>query len=185
MGSRPTRSGRFLHVALLVTTPAVLGAANGSDPPAAAEPVSLGARVRLFAPGVASQVVQGVVVESNPESVVVGTEGQGRLTVPWRAITRLEVSSGERSNATKGFLIGVGAGAALSVVLPKCDNEGCSSDAGFDATFAIAYGLIGGAIGKIIGSQVKSEKWRPVPVGVAVAPTRGRGIRVVVSINLR
>ena len=185
MGARRTRSGQYLWSSFFVLASAFLGAAAWSEPIAAAEPVPVGTKVRLLAPDVVSQRIQGTVVESNLESVVVGTEGQGRLTVPWQAITRLEVSAGQHSHTRKGFFIGAGAGAALSVVLPKCVNEGCTSDAGFDATFAVLYGLSGGACGALIGTMVKTDKWNSVPVRVAVAPTPGRGIRVVMSVTLR
>lgn len=179
------RDVRYLWPAFVVLVSALEGAAACSEPFAGEPPVQTGTKVRLLAPEVVDQRIQGTVVESNPESMVVGTEARQRLTVPWRAITRLEVTTGRRSHALKGFAIGAGAGVALSVVLPKCVNEGCTSEIGFDSTFALLYGLGGGAWGALIGAMVKTDEWSSVPLRVAVAPTPGRGVRVLTSFSVR
>jgi hypothetical protein len=176
---------QYLWPALVILASAFPGVAAWSEPIAAEAPVRVGTKVRLVAPEVVGQRIQGTVVETNLESLVVGTEGQRHLTVPWRAITRLEVSTRRHSHTRKGLVIGAGAGVALSVVLPKCVNEGCTSDVSFDPTFALLYGLGGSMWGALIGAMVKTDEWSSVPLGVAVTPTPGRGVRVLISISVR
>jgi hypothetical protein len=138
-----------------------------------------------LAPDVRAGRIQGTVVETNHDFLVVGTGRQPRLAVPWRAITRLEVSTRRHSHGRTGFLIGAAAGAALSVVLPKCVNEGCTSQAGFDPTFAVLYGLNGALCGALIGAMVKTDEWNSLPLHVAVTPTPARGVRVAISVRVR
>ena len=185
MGAPRMRGVQYIWPSLVMMAFAVQGAAAWSEPIAEEVPVAAGTKVRLLAPDVVAERIQGTVVETNQESLVVSTEGQPRLAVPWRAITRLEVSTRQHSHTRKGLLIGAAAGAVLSVVLPKCVNEGCTSDASFDPTFAVLYGLGGGMWGALIGAMVKTDEWNSVPVRVAVAPTPGRGVRVVMSISIR
>lgn len=84
-------------------------------------------------------------------------------------------------------MIGAAAGAALSVVLPKCVNEGCVSGASFDPTFAVLYAFGGAMWGGLIGTAVKTESWRAVAlesVRVGLVPTAGRGIGIGVSVDV-
>lgn len=183
-----TRARGVPHVrtALLLAAFTLLSVEAWPQPIAGQSLVAPGSRARLLAPEVAGQAIQGTVAETGLESVVIlSSRGGERQTVPWRAITRLEVSTGRHGHAVKGLLIGAAAGMALSVVAPKCVNEGCSSEAGFDAAFAVAYGLGGSLWGGLIGAMVKTENWSAVPLRIAVAPTPGRGLRVALSISVK
>jgi hypothetical protein len=158
----------------------------GASPAAAGTEAALveGAKVRVEAPEVSAGRIQGAVAELRAAALVVSVDGR-RVAVPWRAIRRMDVSAGERRHALRGLLIGAGAGALLSIVMPKCVNEGCTSEVGFDPAFALVGALSGSAWGSLIGALVKTEDWKAVSVRLAVAPMPRRGASVAVSIAIR
>jgi hypothetical protein len=143
-----------------------------------------GAKVRVEAPLVSAGRIQGAVAELGATALVVSVDDR-RVTVPWRAITHMDVSAGQRRHALRGLLIGAGVGAALSIVMPKCVNEGCSTEVGFEPVFALMGALGGSAWGSLIGALVKTEDWKAVSVRLAVAPMPRRGASVAVSIAIR
>ncbi len=163
----------------------LVGAASGQ--PSWESMVTVGSRVRLETAAVAGQRVQGTVADIGAEALTVTTDSQQRVVVTRSTIRRLELSTGQHRQTVHGILIGAATGAVLSVVLPKCVNEGCTSSGGFDPTFALLYAFGGAACGGLIGTAIKTEGWSSVPlqsVRVGIAPTPHRGIRVAVSLDL-
>jgi hypothetical protein len=165
---------------------ALTAAGIGASPAAAGTEAALveGAKVRLEAPAVSAGRIQGAVAELGATALVVAVD-ERRVTVPWRAITRMDVSAGERRHALRGLLIGAGAGAALSIVMPKCVNEGCSTEVGFEPVFALMGALGGSAWGSLVGALVKTDDWKASSARLSVAPTPRRGVIVALSISIR
>jgi hypothetical protein len=185
MRAHRMESAEVLWPALVVMAVLVPGALAAEDQEHLSL-VTVGSRVRLLAPEISGQRLQGTVAEIGAESLTVDTDGHQRLGVPRRAITRLEVSTGQARHTLHGLAIGAGTGAVLSVVLPKCVNEGCTSEVGFDPTFASIYALGGAMWGALIGSLIKTDRWNLVSldsVRVAVMPTHGRGVAVTISVG--
>jgi hypothetical protein len=152
-------------------------------------PVMVGSRVRLFAPSAIAGRIQGTVMETNDKTLLLSTNDHQPLRVPRAAITQLELSTGRSGNPLKGALIGAGIGGALFAAVPKgdyCGNvrfgESCSGRGEL-----IAEGLVGGALwGALFGWLIKHDRWSAVPldpVKLSVAPTRGGGARVALTLR--
>ncbi len=145
-----------------------------------------GTRVRLSAPGLGAEPLVGRLVAIGPEYLSLDLpDDEGQQTIPRSAIARLEVSRGRQSHARHGALVGLGVGAAATVLLTFGDY---SSDVHGDLNLlAIGAGLAAGgaAIGGIVGSTRTAEQWEVValdPVSVAVGPAGGRGVGVTVRL---
>lgn len=177
------------RVRLVVMSSVLLLSAGGvSGEPTSERTVVVGSRIRLLSSALGSQPVRGTVADVGADRLTIRTDSQEQLVVPRSSIGRLDISTGQHRQTIRGILIGTVAGAALSVVLPKCVNEGCSSGASFDSTFAVLYAFGGAMCGGLIGTAIKTEGWRAVPLNsmrVGITPRAGRGIGVAVSIDLR
>jgi hypothetical protein len=152
-------------------------------------PLAAGSRVRLTAPSLFDGRVEGLVLDVDEESILVGTE-QGRpFRVSRGALTGLEVSTGRRGQALKGLAVGAVLGGALFAAYPReefcLDYEGTSCP---ERAEMIATGVVGGGLwGLLIGHFTKTDRWSPVPAAgprLSVAPTRGRegwGLRMAMG----
>ena len=163
---------------LLVTVDAL-----SQDRPLDLSPLTVGSKVRLSAPTVATGRIQGVVLEADQEFLIVGGRRPDPLRVSRRAVTRVEVVTGRRGHAWMGMWIGAGIGALLAGSNP-CVNEGCAE--GFSPEFAVYGALLGGMSGAGIGALIKSDRWTEIPVDrlhVGLGPVRGRGVGLRVSVG--
>jgi len=145
-------------------------------------PVAIGSRVRLLAPSAIGGQVQGLVLDLDDESLLIGSDHGRPVRVPHDAITRLEVSTGRRGRALKGAAIGAAIGGAAFAVMPH--DEYCADyvdpfESCPDRAEMVGTGVLGGALwGALIGHFAKTDRWNSVPLSgarVQVAPTRGRG----------
>lgn len=149
-----------------------------------------GSRVRITAPGLDKEV--GSVLRVRGDTLLLEYAAsrleRGRrvrlvdttaVLVP--TITRLELSTGRRSNIDKGvrngLLIGAGIGLGLGIAL-AADDE--ANDFVCDGAGCVASGVAGGAlwgllIGLAIGAFSSRDEWRPVmaqpTAPVALIPT--------------
>jgi hypothetical protein len=139
-----------------------------------------GTRVRIHTAG-ATTPLTGTVAYRDPGRVAVLRAPADTAFVPFTAITRVEVSTGRRSNfgagAKWGALVGAGAGALLGLAAMSEDGF---FEIGAEAVpiGALAGGFLGGAVGGLLGALTTSERW--APGAAAVALTAG-GDRVGVS----
>jgi len=123
-----------------------------------------GSRIRITELG-HSKLRSGTIVEANANAVLLKLDTSGEsVQFPLAAVTRLEVSRGQKGHIGTGVglgaLFGAGMGALIGSTLG--DSEGIPSG----ATAAIGAGVgagIGMLVGAAIGSTVKSEKWEDVP----------------------
>lgn len=187
MKPRSTRRSRYPVVAFL-TCMLLLPCEVKSQEQAQAAPIALGTRVRILAPTVVGKRIEGMVVEIDEKSLLVGMDDRAPLRVPRQAITQLEVSMGKHRRVLKGAIIGAGIGAAMMVLGASTlgQLDGSSSDSTGEVAYGLAVGLGGGAIwGAAIGAMVKRDRWSRIPperVRVNLAPTRGRGVQLSLSL---
>jgi hypothetical protein len=159
------------------------------EPPA----LHAGQLVRISAPGVALENVKASVVWLRRDTLLLRHERlqvdeHGRhhrdsvvTDVPFAAITRLAVSSGKRSRATTGMLIGGTSmffiGLISTAAYYSSDEEGYTR---YLIGGAFIPGAIGAGFGWLIGSAIKTDKWEEVPLDrlrVSITPT-GRGFGI-------
>jgi hypothetical protein len=126
-------------------------------------------RLRLNAPSAIAQV--GMLQAVRSDSIAWQPEGASEgVTMPLSAVTTLEVSGGQRSNAGKGALIG---GATLGTLSLLVFGTMASPSAGVlrleggwrDALLLTAAGTATGAgVGALVGMTTRTEKWIAVPL---------------------
>ena len=120
------------------------------------------------------------------DSLIMERNGNA-LALPLDAVTKLEVSQGQKSytvdGAIIGLLVGGVAGAAIGYAsYQKCESQGeffsCIGDLGPEFAAwggALVIGLGGGVVGALIGASTKTDRWAEVPldrVRVSLGPQR-------------
>jgi hypothetical protein len=144
--------------------------------------LAVGSRVRVTSPETGAQPLIGQVVALEPGAVVViGEGGTGQKRVPIVPTTTLEVSTGKKSRATNGAIVGAAVGAAPGLFMTFGDYN---TDKGSPAAVSLVGAVAGAAIGSLVGLVFKSENWVPadVPVvtgGIAPIP---RGVSISLSV---
>jgi hypothetical protein len=147
---------------------AVLYLSSGSQLRAQALPDS-GALVRIASPQLAGGRTVGLVERLTGDTIVVGGQAIGRGT-----ITRMDLSSGRRSQWRKGMGIGAAAGLAIGAIVGVVGCQGFD----VDGLPLICAGILGGAggalglgIGGLLGSMTQGEAWSKIPLAmVRVTP---------------
>ena len=158
--------------------------------------VAPGDTVRVTAPSMDMDDSVGTVAALETDRLTVQVEERAdALSVPLADVTKLKVRRGQKSNAGKGALIGLGVGAAAGVItaLLSCADSQCDWDnAGDDVTgyTAVVLGaggaLLGAGIGAIIWSSIKTDRWQTVPLDqLRVGPSSVDADGVAVSVTLR
>jgi hypothetical protein len=182
MEAHRTKSARFLWPVVVVSALLLPGAAWSEEEPKAEAAIAPGSKVRLLAPTVATQQIQGIVVQMDRTSLLISAGDRPPVSVPRESITGLEVNTGRDQLTKAGALTGAVIGAALGAVNPCVAMVGCDErNAG---TAAVMYGLAGASAGAIIGALIKVDHWTAVPLNrVRVIPvaTPGRGVGLSVS----
>jgi hypothetical protein len=171
-------------VVLALLTTAVNGHAQVTT-----NPLVPGARVRVHQE---SGSLIGTLVSLDSAGLVIATDKSDTVTAPRPSITGVEVSTGTKSQAGKGALIGLGVGAAAGIIVglvASSSDNGDFVDYGA-GTYAVGFGLtgavIGTGVGALIGSGNRTDKWVP-----AVLPTvgiRGYGpgdTRLAIGLRIR
>jgi hypothetical protein len=165
--------------------------------------VAPGARVRVSAPAVAAQRLEGIVARLDADTIVVRSDSWGTdLAVPLGSVTALDLSRGRKSRALKFGGIGAAIGAVVGTFLMIVD-EGTSAptvritDEEPPAEWVarpvwqkVRYPLLSAAagfgIGAIIGVAFPGERWEAVPLEglrVSVTPQPASGISLSASFS--
>lgn len=187
---------RYGRAALLLLVPAALA---GQD----SLPLAPGTRVRVTTRSIAVDSTVTVlrrqvatVVASRSDRLVLTPVGRARDTVSvgLSDVTLLEASRGRHRQTWKGMAVGAGIGAATGVVVTAIANERCEGDdwcivgnigRGVAIVSGGVIGAMGGAlVGGIIGATHVTERWRTVPLQVALLPRGTHGFAVTVSLGL-
>ena len=166
-----------------------------------ATPLAPGTRVRVGVPTTADhrgwqivtvQHLTGRLVALRRDTLFVDVGGASPTTVALGRVSTIEISSGTKSNAGKGALIGGLVGAALGGVAMAgaCSaeilGEEASCGGGEVAGGVVVFGLGGAAAGLFIGALIKSESWQSIPLrDVRVQPSPVTGDGVAISASLR
>ena len=155
--------GSFLALALL----------TAGTLPAQQLGLTEGTRVRIHTAGAAIPVT-GTIAYRAPDGVAVLRAPSDTAYVPLAAITRVDVSTGRRSNAGRGAkvggLIGVGLGALLGMAAMAEDDGYFDYGAEAIPTGMLGGGLLGVTAGVIIGALSSREQWTPGLEAIAVSP---------------
>ena len=174
-------------------------------------------RVRVHAPSIQKGQVVGKLVDMMQDTLVIQAtrtsqqvraissrrirvqEGiqQGDTTfyqVPITLISHLEVSMGQYRNTSKGLIIGLGAGAVMTILINISDSGGDLQGLGQAYATLIVLPSIA-VISTLIGAITKSEKWVEVPpkrLNLSLAPlpawprqagTSAKGLRAALTFN--
>jgi hypothetical protein len=149
--------------------------------------VTVGSRVRIVAPTMVHGALEGMMLEMDDSSLLVGIDDRGPTRLSRQAITRIDVSTGRHSRALKGMIIGAVLGAGAGALAYSGDCNGAVSVC-VDSHSVVPVGLVTGAlVGAGIGALIKHDRWNRVPldsVRVGLGPTRGRGVALSVSLGL-
>ena len=117
------------------------------------------------------------------DSLIMERNGNA-LALPLDAVTKLEVSQGQKSNTLEGAIVGlliggVAVGAIAIATYEECEGGwGCIGDfgPGFAALVGgLVGGLGGGVVGALIGRLIKTDRWAEVPLDrlrVSLGPQR-------------
>ena len=147
-----------------------------------AETVAVGSRVRIGSPELGPQPLVGQVLALEPGAVVVGRkDGSDKRRVSLASGTSLEVSTGRKSQAARGAMIG-GAIGALSGILTNVGDYNSDNN-------TLVVSIVGAAscaaVGALVGWGIKSDAWRPASakaVSAAIVPVpRGAAFSVRVA----
>lgn len=136
-----------------------------------------GARVRLSLKAdpvrFERQRVLGLLVGFEGDTMLVSHQpgGPGRA-VPLDKVETFEVSTGRKSSAGKGALIGLAGGAAAGVgaALIVCDDDECvgsgyGSYKGLVAgVFGVGGALFGAGVGALVGGRFHGDRWERIPL---------------------
>jgi hypothetical protein len=173
-------------VAALLAAP---GQARPEQPAGLVGSIAVGSKVRLLAPAAIQGTIEGTVMATDAESLLIGVDGRGPARVSRNAITRFEMAFGRRRHTRTGLIIGTAAGAllvGLAAAIPKDEfcplGEPSTQSCLDDRSALLAFGLPALALeGAAIGALIKSDRWLPVPlenVRLSLAPTRGHGVEL-------
>jgi hypothetical protein len=139
--------------------------------------VKVGSRVRVTSTSTASVSI-GTVAAFEAGALMLRRAGDdSTLRIPIADLRSLQVSSGRRSQAGRGAMIGTAIGAMPGVLLTFGDYSEDVHGDGPSPVAVAAMGAAGGAIvGAAIGWAVKTERWVPAELQkatIAVVPVRG------------
>ena len=143
-------------------------------------------KVRFKAPSLTKKWIVGEVVKMTRDTLLL-REGRTFLQVPLSSISNFEVGIGQRRNAGKGSLIGLGLGLAVLVPVAIEDYSNERSWQGFATAVTAAYILPSILVlSTLIGAAIKTEKWvevSPQRLNLSIAPTPEKGLRAALAVN--
>ena len=144
------------------------------------------AKVRFKAPSLSKSRIVGEVVKMTQDTLLI-REGRTFLEVPMSSISNFEASLGQRRNAGKGFMIGLGLGLAVLVPVAIADYKEGGELQGLAAAYAAIYIFLPIVVlSTLMGTIIKSEKWvevSPQHLNLSIAPTRDKGLRAALTVN--
>jgi len=169
MNARPRTSAFAAGVlgAALLDLCGVACFADAQATPTAAHSLRVGDRVRLTAPTVDAFPILGFVVSDDGSRLRLDVAKPGETTsersIDWEAVTRIERSTGYRSNAGRGAWTGLGLGVLAGAGLWfLAANK--SGDTPPPLSTPLWYGGLGALFGTMIGSGSSSERWIRLPL---------------------
>ena len=124
--------------------------------------VSGSPRVRVWSPSHALVGRPAALLAAGGDSITIAVEGQpAPVLLPRSAVTKIQLSRGDKRNAGRGAVYGLVAGALLGLVAygPSNAGECCSAP-----VFAGINGAIGSSVGGLVGAFSKTERWNDVPI---------------------
>ena len=147
------------------------------------------AKVRFKAPSLSKSRIVGEVVKMTQDTLLI-REGRTFLEVPMSSISNFEASLGQRRNAGKGFMIGLGLGYAVVVTAAIADSN--SNDEiilpnewpGIPLETIAFLPIV--VLSTLMGTIIKSEKWvevSPQHLNLSIAPTPEKGLRAALTFN--
>ncbi len=152
------KSGHLCFAALLTMWPFSPAVASEPLPPEAA------VLVRVTAPTISETPLIGTLVASNDRGVTLATFETGVKTIPRDAVTRMEWSSGRRSQsgafARKGAIAVGLAFAVVGAIVYDDDSGERAKGAVLGAAGGAVWGALGGAL---VGAFTHSYQWKEGP----------------------
>ena len=187
-GSRRMTSS--VRVAMLIILALALG--DGVAAAQALPDLQTGTRVRIRAPNIVDGQLTGKITSRTAEAVVVAGEHGAEYTVPFAALSELNVSRGvsHTRGALKGAMWGGGIGLGVGLVFAAVPNSERKSQSGFGlGPPTVAEGILlstggGLVIGAGLGAISGSEQWERLhlPASMTVVPvSRGISLRFAIS----
>ena len=155
------------------------------------------AKVRFKVPSLTKEWIVGEVVKMTQDTLLI-REGRtlstsaavikmAILQVPMSSISNFEASIGQRRNADKGFMIGLGLGLAVLVPVAIADYKEGGELQGFPTAITAAYIFPSIVIlSTLMGAATKSENWVEVPpqrLNLSIAPMPEKGLRAALTVN--
>ena len=155
------------------------------------------AKVRFKVPSLTKEWIVGEVVKMTQDTLLI-REGRtlstraavikmAILQVPMSSISNFEASIGQRRNADKGFMIGLGLGLAVLVGVAIEDFKEGGELQGLPTAITAAYIFPPIVIlSTLMGATIKSENWVEVPpqrLNLSIAPTPDKGLRAALTVN--
>lgn len=149
-----------------VLTRALLVALFGSSTAEAATPnVSTGDRVRVTAPALSRDRIEGRLAAQDAETLTIVPRADGStLRVPRAQIARLEVARGKKSHLIEGVFAGIAGGVVLGAA--ACGAMPCQGHGSETRTLQKTT-LLGAAAGAFVGTLVRTDRWTTVPATFA------------------
>lgn len=154
---KPRRRAQLVpHAAALLFLSLVLAPAAAAQ--VAELPVDQGTRIRVSAPGVLAQRMDGRLISATRDTLIVLTGPGTEATVPMHAIERLDRSGGRDHGgyALKFAMAGMLAGAAAGFAQAGTSEDG---DGWYPSAAGPGYALIGGLTGAAVGALLAPERW--------------------------
>lgn len=180
-----------MHRHRLIPLPLVLALALAGEVVAQDhQPVGRGDRVRVWAPAVAADVLEGVVIARSDSGLTILSEAASKdIALPWQEIQELHRNRGSGNRALAGTLVGGGLGAAFATLFAVafCGDADTSCQADEVALVFAVFALPPAGAGALIGSLLRYEKWERVPLvqpGLVVRRLEGRGIGIGLQLPL-
>ena len=149
-----------------------------------AQSVPAGTLVRVTAPSVSKGRIEGTLLSASEHQIVLALPDSEPRTIPRGKVARLEWSRGYHRHPIPGAVVGGLLGGAFfgAASLALCDAASCSV-----SMAAVGVGFALGALpGAGVGALIKTRAWaevKPSRVKVVVAPVRGRGVAVQLTLR--
>jgi len=133
-------------------------------------------------------VKRGTLVRGDGTSITFAVPGEGQVTLPTTAVSRLDVFAGKKRRTWQGLVAGAALGIALGFAA-KVDSVACedSYTTACSRSEALAtYGGAGALVGALVGSAFQAERWTPValPALRTSAVSLGRGSRTHLQVGV-
>jgi hypothetical protein len=154
-------------------------------------PLATGNRVQVTSPAHRADKVVGTVLAIQNDTLVLQVEKiTDPVRLPFSAITKIQVSRGQRRRVGDGLIMGGAIGAGVGMLLGFAagdDDPGILAMSAGDkaAIGAVLLGVAGAGLGGLLGARSTKERWEPVPLGgvaarIGMAP-RGDGVALRLS----